>query len=494
MAIDHALELYKFAVEKKRPPPGHPLRLEFPADSLPTVLIMSKEPSSRTVYTNALAAKLTGFNVVILPLADALSLAKSESLADSIRTHAGTQLSDIFVFRTEFEGSAKFAMEILARSGFRCAVHNAGDGANRHPTQALLNLATIKHRLGRTHDFSVLMFGDLRYSRTLNSDLDILRMLNARYGDIRIVTVCAPGTGIPEFRRQGLHIEEHDSFRTVGKCDIIMGTRIQRERYTDPMELARVLNRYVLGRKELQELFGEKVIVMHPGPRGPEIAIDISNDPRNAMWEQMTIGIALRMAAHRWSYLRLSEATQFAPIIPCRTETHTEMPNEDRLKNRREAGKADDYFQPIRSRGTIIDHIPPGLGHAVANVISKAGSAIGDGAFHEVSIQGRKDIVVLHGMLLNPVGKTLATFIAPGIKINQVVDGFFNKQTARISGATMPDALICPNEKCASHLAEAKPIFTVSLDPSRAVCGYCCREFTREELIRSTFNIIVETT
>ncbi len=480
-----------FAWEKRFLPKKDRLYVNF-KDKMALKLIMMLEPTSRTGYSNWLGGKLNRFEVMMLAGKEALSLAKSESLADAVRTHAGTQRADILVLRTKFEGSARFAKEILAKSGYQCAVHNAGDGANRHPTQALLNLTTIMHKLGRLNDFTIGFFGDLKYSRTLNSDLDALRILNNEYRNIRVITVCAPGTGIPDYRRQGLEIEEYDSFDAFRQCDVISGIRIQQERYTDPMEKARVMGKFILGLKILNSM-KDDVVVMHPGPRGPEIDAAISLDPRVVMWEQMFIGVATRMALDRWSYNLLDEKTTFDDIKPCRIEEKEKEPNEDRLKKREKEGKTDEYFRPIRRRGTIIDHITLGLGGPIKRIMKKFNGAEGQGTVHSVEIEGRKDVIVLQGKFPKPWFKTIIEFLNPNTTFNIIDEGWFEKQKVRISGATMPNALTCPNPVCISrNEEEAESSFTVCLRTSKAMCDNCMREFTRAEIIKATFDINVE--
>lgn len=491
--VSDSIKYIPFAWDKRYPPQGHDLFVDF-EDRMALKLIMMLEPTSRTGYSNLLAGKLNKFDIVMLAGKEALSLAKSESLADAVRTHAGTQRADILVLRTKYEGSAKFAMQILAKSGYNCAVHNAGDGANRHPTQALLNLTTIMHKLGRLQDFTIGFFGDLKYSRTLNSDLDALRILNSEYGNIRVITVCAPGTGIPAYRRQGLDIEEYNSFDAFKQCNVISGIRIQQERYTDPMEKARVMGKFVLGLKILNSM-RDDVIVMHPGPRGPEIDTSITMDPRVVMWEQMFIGIATRMALDRWSYTNLDEKTIFDEIKPCRIEEKGKEPNEDRMKKRQKKGKTDEYFRPIRRRGTIIDHIILGLGGPIKRIMKKFNGSEGQGTVHSVEIEGKKDVIVLQGKFTKQWCQTIIEFLSPDTTFNIIRDGVFEKQKVRISGATMPYALTCPNPVCISRPEvekEAESSFTVCQDPTRAMCDNCMREFTRAEIIKATFDLNVE--
>jgi len=486
--VADSLGYLEFVRNKQFPPKNHKLYVDN-TNQLALKMIMMLEPSSRTAYSNFVAGRLNRFEILMLAGKEALSLAKSESLADALRTHAGTQRADILVLRTKFEGSAKFARNILAKSGYQTAVHNAGDGANRHPTQALLNLATIQHFLGRLHDFTIGFFGDLKFSRTLNSDLDALRILNEKYGNIRIITVCAPGTGIPPHRRQGLEIEEYDSFEAFKQCDVISGIRIQAERYTDPMEKNRVMGKFVLT-PEILDCLRDNVVIMHPGPRGPEIHADISTDSRLVMWEQMLIGIAARMALDRWSYQRLDEETEFDELTPCRIEIKAREPNEERLKKRKTNGKKDEYFQPIRRRGTIIDHIAPGLGGPLKKIMKEFKGAQGEGAVHVVEIDNRKDVIVLQGKFVANWFQPIVEFINPGTTFNVIREGLLEKQQVRISGATLLCALRCPNPVCISgQEPEAESSFTVCLDPAKVVCNYCQREFTRGEIIKSTFGI-----
>ncbi|HUT22112.1 MAG TPA: aspartate carbamoyltransferase regulatory subunit [Candidatus Bipolaricaulota bacterium] len=484
--LGEAEQLIPFAKAKITPPKEHPLHLDF-GNHLAKVLIFMLEPSSRTAGSNDEAARLWGFARDKISGLEATSLMKKESLADAIRTHAGTQLADILVLRTKYEGSARFASEILEKTDFQVAVHNAGDGANRHPTQSLLNLLTIKQKIGRIHDFTIGFFGDLKYSRTLNSDLDTLRMLNERYGNIKIITVSSAENRIPSYRKAGLNIEEYDHLDALKKCNIISGTRIQEERYTDELEKSRVLGKYILDKAVLDQMAAD-VVIMHPGPRGPEIAPDISIDRRNVMWFQMFMGVVLRMTILRRSFLARHEPNLGFQNTCGRLEVLDEEPAEQRLRKREEQGKQDKYFRPIYKRGMILDHIEPGKGGFIKELIKKHAGLNGTGAIHLIEgIENRKDVIVIEGNFIPDWFFSPATFVSPTTTFNIIRDGLFKKVKIKTANTTMPKAFKCPNSVCITNAdKEAQSRFTVGENEITCVCSYCNREFTQEEIIAAT--------
>jgi aspartate carbamoyltransferase catalytic subunit len=258
-----------------------------------TVVNLFFEASTRTRTTFELAAKRLSADVVNLDVA-ASSTSKGETLLDTLATLQAMQV-DMFVIRHAASGAAHFFAQHAAKG---VAVLNAGDGRHAHPTQALLDLYTIREHLRRRKgDFAklrVAIVGDILHSRVARSDIHGLRALGVR--DIRVI---GPRTLIPA------HVEAlgarplYDLEEGLDGVDVVMLLRLQRERMSgyyipSPGEFYRS---YGLTRARLKRL-GPGAIVMHPGPinRGVEIEGDIAYGERSVILQQVTHGIAVRMA------------------------------------------------------------------------------------------------------------------------------------------------------------------------------------------------------
>lgn len=243
------------------------------------------ENSTRTKTSFELAARLTGADVNSLDISTS-SVQKGESLIDTGKTLDALR-SDIVVIRHSMSGAPLFLSKNI-----RAAVVNAGDGANEHPTQALLDFFTMREKFGRISGLKVAIIGDVKHSRVARSNLWGLRTLGAD------VTFCAPKTLMPQSLGAYCRITS-DIKEAVRGADVIMGLRIQLERQQQGL---------FPGLKEYNACWGiddgilsyaaPGAIVMHPGPvnRGVEISASILDGPLSAVNEQVTNGLAVRMA------------------------------------------------------------------------------------------------------------------------------------------------------------------------------------------------------
>ncbi len=248
------------------------------------------EPSTRTSASFIAAMERLGGSVI--PITQGVqfsSVAKGESLPDTIRTLE--QYSDAIVLRHPVVGSARQAAEAA-----NIPIINAGDGAGEHPTQALLDLYTIRDELGRLDGLHVAMVGDLRFGRTVHS----LTRLLAQY-DVRLTFVSPEILRLPldlmnEVRDAGLGVRETYSIADViGDVDILYMTRVQKERFTDLDQYEELKSYYELT-PDLMQQAGKDMIVMHPLPRLSEISPDVDSDPRAAYFRQVQNGMFVRMA------------------------------------------------------------------------------------------------------------------------------------------------------------------------------------------------------
>jgi len=492
--LDTLVELLEYSCKKMVPCARAQTRPDFySGPDLPKATLLFLEPSTRTLASYREAAELLGFRVQEISGVEGTSFMKKESFADGVRTLA-EEGANIMVIRSKLEGAPRFAAEIFDRMGYGVAVHNAGDGANRHPTQAMLNFLTIKMKLGRLHDFTVGFLGDLRYSRTIHSDLDMLKLLIERHGDIKIKAVSAPEAALLPSQKMGLNIEESDSIEALADCDIVMATRIQEERYPDPSELAKVTGRFTINRRVLDEVLRDDVIIMHPGPRGSEVAPEISEDKRVVMWEQMHYGVPARMALLTRSF-QARKTTSLPPEAPASNlNVLVEESVEERLARRKTPDGPYRYFMPIKERGMVIDHLPLGSGDSIKGLLGRHAGLRGDeGCIHlhegikvakGTEREHRKDVIVLEGQYIGKNFYGAIVFIAPDATFNEIRGGTFRKIKVDMPKILPAGIFRCPNIVCITNNdPEAHARFTVEGNGLAATCAYCNRTFTRGEVL-----------
>ena len=244
------------------------------------------EPSTRTRASFETAAKILSADTSSLTVA-ASSVSKGETLKDTILTMQAMGV-DCFVIRHPQSGAPELATKYV-----RGSILNAGDGCHEHPTQGLLDLLTIRDHKGKIGGLNVTIIGDLRHSRVARSGLWGLLHSGAN------VTLCGPETLLPrEFENYGARLET-DCDRAVEDADVVMTLRLQNERMNgvylpNVREFARL---YGMNAKRLSRAKSD-AIVMHPGPinRGVEISDELADSPRSVILEQVTNGVAIRMA------------------------------------------------------------------------------------------------------------------------------------------------------------------------------------------------------
>jgi aspartate carbamoyltransferase catalytic subunit len=251
-----------------------------------TVVNLFVEPSTRTRISFELAAQRLTADVINFN-SEASSLKKGETLKDTARNLEALN-ADIIVMRHSASGAPHFLARFLHAS-----VINAGDGAHEHPTQALLDAFTIREHKGRIAGLNVTILGDILYSRVARSNIWALTKLGAN------VTLCGPSTLVPKvFEQMGCRVTYHVD-EAIAEADIINLLRIQHERQRKTM---------FPGIGEYTSLFGltaarfartkPEALIMHPGPinRGVEIDSQIADCSRSMILDQVTNGLAVRMA------------------------------------------------------------------------------------------------------------------------------------------------------------------------------------------------------
>ncbi|MBI2640206.1 MAG: aspartate carbamoyltransferase [Candidatus Sungbacteria bacterium] len=249
------------------------------------------EPSTRTRFSFESALLKLGGQVISTESAGHFSSAiKGETLEDSIRIISG--YSDIIVLRHYEAGAAERAAKVSS-----VPVINAGDGSGEHPTQALLDLYTIKKEIGRVDNFKIAMAGDLLCGRTVHS---LIYLLSAsRNVEIRLVS--PRELRLPEKYKSFLKSREMKFFESdrleevLPKIDVLYMTRIQKERFSSARLYERVKNSFVLDGKMLAKL-NKHAVIMHPLPRVNEISRVVDSDKRAAYFRQAKNGLYIRMA------------------------------------------------------------------------------------------------------------------------------------------------------------------------------------------------------
>ena len=252
-----------------------------------TIVNLFYESSTRTRLSFELAQKRMGADVVNFS-AKASSVSKGESLKDTIRNISSMKI-DMVVVRHESPGVPHFLTRCV-----EAAIINAGDGAHEHPTQALLDMFTMRQLHPDLSGRKIAIIGDISHSRVVRSNVIGLRKLGAE------VTVCGPKTLMPVFVDELGTQVSYDLDETLGWCDIAMALRIQLERQEEGTELFPSIREY-------HEKFGIKMshlekypdfTVMHPGPvnRGVEMESEVADSDRSIILSQVTNGVAVRMA------------------------------------------------------------------------------------------------------------------------------------------------------------------------------------------------------
>ena len=251
-----------------------------------TVVMLFFEPSTRTRTSFELAAKRLSADTINIA-ASSSSLSKGETILDTARNIEAMNV-DMIIVRHKSSGVPHFLAENL-----KASVINAGDGCRAHPTQALLDMFTIKERLGRIEGLRVGIVGDILHSRVARSNIVGLTKLGAK------VTLCGPATLMPvAVEKTGVRVT-HDLKEVISQSDVLMALRLQNERQEE---------NFLPSIREYAKVFGvtceklkaakKKLLIMHPGPtnRGVELSADVADGDHSVILEQVTNGVAIRMA------------------------------------------------------------------------------------------------------------------------------------------------------------------------------------------------------
>lgn len=248
------------------------------------------EPSTRTRLSFETAVNRLGGRVIGFSDASTSSTSKGETLKDTIKMVSN--YADLIVMRHHLEGAARYASEVTD-----VPIVNAGDGANQHPSQTMLDLYSILKTQGTLENLTITMVGDLKYGRTVHSLLQAMRYFKPRFRFVAAPELRMPQEYLDLCRREGIEYEESTEFtpEIIADSDIIYMTRVQRERFPDIMEYEKVKDLYTL-RASMLEGSKPNMRILHPLPRVNEIALDVDDTPQAYYFEQARNGVYARQA------------------------------------------------------------------------------------------------------------------------------------------------------------------------------------------------------
>src|SRR5512133_433050 len=248
------------------------------------------EPSTRTRLSFETAINRLGGRIIGFSDAGSSSVSKGETLHDT--TRMVSNYVDLIVMRHPLEGSSRYAAEVAD-----VPVINAGDGANQHPTQTLLDMYSILKTQGTLDNINIFMIGDLKYGRTVHSLLMALSEFeNPIFNFIAPEELAMPEEYKLFLKEKGIRYFEHTEINdNINHADIIYMTRVQKERFMDPIEYEKVKNVYIL-RNNMLENTKPNMRILHPLPRINEIHTDVDNNEKAYYFEQARNGVFTRQA------------------------------------------------------------------------------------------------------------------------------------------------------------------------------------------------------
>ena len=248
------------------------------------------EPSTRTRLSFETAVNRLGGRVIGFSDANTTSSSKGETLKDTIKMVSN--YVDLIVMRHYLEGAARYASEVTD-----VPIINAGDGANQHPSQTMLDLYSIYKTQGTLENLTITLVGDLKYGRTVHSLLMAMRYFNPTFRFVACKELGMQAEYKTFCDENGIAYTEHTDFspEVINTSDIIYMTRVQRERFADIMEYERVKDLYNLNNSMLDGA-KENMRILHPLPRVNEIAQDVDDNPHAYYFEQARNGLYARQA------------------------------------------------------------------------------------------------------------------------------------------------------------------------------------------------------
>jgi aspartate carbamoyltransferase catalytic subunit len=247
------------------------------------------EPSTRTQSSFMAAMQRLGGSVIPISEVRYSSVSKGESLPDTVRTLEC--YADVIVLRHHEQGAAAVAAQAAKKP-----IINAGDGPGEHPTQALLDLFTIREELGAIDGLTITLLGDLKFGRTVHSLSRLLSLFKVTLNFVSPESLAMPPKVVDELRARGMTFNAYTSLEPVlAQSDVLYVTRVQKERFEDLAVYESLKHAFVIT-PETMTRAKPKMALMHPLPRVGEIDPSVDDDPRAAYFRQMEYGLFVRMA------------------------------------------------------------------------------------------------------------------------------------------------------------------------------------------------------
>ncbi len=247
------------------------------------------EPSTRTLFSFETAVKKIGGETFSMIGTSSSSVKKGESLHDTLKTIS--MYADLIVMRTTIEGAARYASEVVD-----IPIVNAGDGANQHPTQSLLDLYSMVKTQGTLNNLTLGLVGDLRYGRTVHSLVQALKDFNPKFYFASPAHLRMPSSIIHDLKEKNIQFEEIEEIDSIiNELDIMYVTRIQRERFPSLEEYEKVKDSYVIDVNMLDNV-KDNFKILHPLPRVNEITKAVDKTPYAYYFEQAKNGVYMRQA------------------------------------------------------------------------------------------------------------------------------------------------------------------------------------------------------
>ncbi len=247
------------------------------------------EPSTRTRLSFESAVNRLGGKIIGFSDSQSSSVTKGETLKDTIKMVSN--YCDLIVMRHPLEGSARYASEVAG-----VPVINAGDGANQHPTQTLLDMYSIYKTQGTLENLNLFLVGDLKYGRTVHSLLMAMSKFNTTFYFISPPELKMPTEYKLYLDNLGLkYFEYRDFTEIINDADIVYMTRVQKERFSDPIEYEKTKNAFILRNHMLKDT-RENMRILHPLPRVNEINVDVDDNEKAYYFTQALNGVYTRQA------------------------------------------------------------------------------------------------------------------------------------------------------------------------------------------------------
>ncbi len=451
-----------------------------------TLHVLAFEPSTRTRVSMEMAGHYLGLDVVTVSGSEGTSLAKKESLSDTILTHSALD-ADIIGLRTNFEGGPRFVAEFLqqvpylSEIGHKTTMINMGDGVHEHPTQCFLDLRTVKQTKGRLDNLTIGLVGDLKYGRTSHSLIQAL----SRYPNNRFVLISPAEAAMPNEFLIGVNIEyTGDDLTRLSTCDVVYVTRPQVERIKDDY-IREMISRWLRITPAVLKYLKPDVVIMHPYPCVNEIDPRIKLDRRFVADRQMRNGLNIRM------YLEMQALESFVPLT---WEIPFLKPIIDRdITDVSDSTKKNKYFRPIIDNevGVVIDHIPVNQYNGLLNMLDYYGcldttvKTVAWPVNSSVMKDGQKAVILLRQDTMTEDVVAQIAFAVPSATINLFPGDCKRHKIQKCAVPPMVFYFKCGNPSCITNNdTNAVPRLLTDSTGERLTCHYCGQQFPKKDVIR----------